>query len=74
MTKNQVHNLSGGHVITLLSEALCFTTYLSLYFHSIFMFYFFFFLTFIFSVNFFLVEKHAFGYLFMKALKFSKKF
>ena len=51
LTKNQVHNLSGGHVITFLSEALCFTTYLSLYFHRIFMFYFFFFLTFIFSVN-----------------------
>ena len=43
LTKNQVNNLSGGHVITLLSEALCFTTYLSLYFHQIFMFYFFFF-------------------------------
>ena len=62
-------------MITVLSEALCFTTYLSLYFHRIFMFYFFFVLTFIFSVNkCFLVEKHTFGYLFMKALKFNKKF
>ena len=41
--ENQVNNLSGGLVITLLSEALCFTTYLSLYFHRIFMFYLFFF-------------------------------
>ena len=62
-------------MITLLSEALCFTTYLSLYFHRIFMFYFFFFLTFIFSVNqCFLVEKHTFDYLFIKILKFNKKF
>ena len=51
LTKNQVHSLSRGDVITLLSEALCFITYLSLYFHRIFMFYFFFLLTFIFSVN-----------------------
>ena len=29
MTK--VHNVSGGQVITLLSETLCFSTYLSLY-------------------------------------------
>ena len=51
LTKSKVPNLSGGHVITLLSEALCFTTYLSLYLHRIFMFYFSFFLTFILSVN-----------------------
>ena len=36
LTKNQVHNLSGSHVITLLSEALCFITYLSLYFSQYF--------------------------------------
>ena len=36
-------------MITLLSEALCFTTYLSLYLHKIVKFYFFCFLTFIFS-------------------------
>ena len=51
MTENQVHNLSGGQLITHLSEALCFTTNLSLYLHRIFKFYFFVFLIFIFSVN-----------------------
>ena len=51
LTENQVYNLSRGHVITLLSEALCFTTYLSLYLHRIFKVYFFIFLTFIFGVN-----------------------
>ena len=51
LTENQVYNLTGGQVITLLSEALCFTTYLSLYLHRIFRVYFFFFLTFILGVN-----------------------
>ena len=51
LSKNQVHNLSGGHIITLLSETLCFTTYLSLYFHRISCSTFFFFLTFMLSVN-----------------------
>ena len=44
---SQLHSLSGGHVITLLSEALCFTTYISLYLHRIVKFYLFCFLTFI---------------------------
>ena len=59
-------------MITLLSEALCFTTYLSLYLHRIFKFYYFFFLTFIFSVDQCFWGKHTFGYLLMKALKLSK--
>ena len=66
-SKNQVHNLSGDHMITLLLEALCFTTYLSLYLHRIFKFYFFFFLTFIFSFHqWFFWGKHTFGYLLRK--------
>ena len=50
---------------SLLSKALCFTTYLSLYLHRIFKFYFFFFLAFIFGVNLcFGGRKHTFGYIF----------
>ena len=48
-----------GHVIALLSEVHCFKIYLSLYLHRIFKFYFFLFLTFIFSLNYcFGVKKH----------------
>ena len=65
-------------MIILLSEALCFTTYLSLYLHRIVKFFFFCFLTFVFSFDwcvFFRGEgKHTLGYLFIKTLKFNKKF
>ena len=50
LTKNQVNNFQGV-TWSLLSEALCFTTNLSLYLHRIFKFYFFLFPTFIFSFN-----------------------
>ena len=73
-TRNQVHNLSGGHVITLLMDALCFNIYLSLCLPRIFKFYFPFFLTLMFSVSVFFLEKLAFGYLFIKASKFDKSF
>ena len=62
-------------MITLLSEALCVTTYLSLYLHRIVKFYFLCFLTFIFSFDWcFGRKKHALAYLFIETLKFSKKF
>ena len=62
-------------MITVFSEALCFTTDLLLYLHRIFKFYFFFFLRFIFSFNWcFFGGKHTVGYLFVKTLKFNKKF
>ena len=54
-------------MIALLSEALCFITYLSLYLHRIFKSLFFFF-----SV--WGGGGHAFGYLSMKASKFNKNF
>ena len=61
-------------MITLLSEAHCFTSYLSLYLHRIVKFYFFCFLTFIFSFDWCFGEGgHTLGYLFIKTLKFSKK-
>ena len=65
-------------MITLLSEALCFTTYLSLYLHRIVKFYFSCFLTFIFSFDWCFFSgrggKHTLGYLFIKTLKFCKNF
>ena len=68
-------------MIILLSKALCFTTYLSLYLHRIVKFYFFCFLAFIFSFDwcyyFFFWGgvglKHTLGYLFIKTLKLNKK-
>ena len=61
-------------MIALLSEALCFKIYLSLYLHRIFKFYFFLLLTFTFSSNYCLwVNKHTFGYL-NKTIKFNKSF
>ena len=67
LTKNYVHSLSGGHVITLLSEALPFTTYLSLYSHKIVKFYFFCSLTFISSFDWCLrAKKHTMGLSFIK--------
>ena len=75
LAKNKVHNFSWGHAITLLSEALHFTTYLSLYLHRIFKFYFFFFLTFIFSFNKCFSGKNIIWVIsFTKALKFNKNF
>ena len=61
-------------MITLLSEGHCFTTYLSLYLHRIVKFYFFCFLTFIFSFDwYFRGQKHTLGYLFNQNIEIQQK-
>ena len=61
-------------MITLLSKALCFTTYLSLYLHRIVKFYFFCFLAFIFSFDWSFGSEIYFGLSFYQNIEIQQFF